>query len=159
MKGRLLSQANMTVIRLIFVVYCFPKAPPHVTAPREKRVPPPVLGKPADEIIEKRRSWLNNDIKKTESAPSEEVSSLRKGVTDLRALVTNMERKMAAMERKHEEEIKSLEKRLRKEIEQLTNDFDEERTNHARLKIDVDRLKKKLRRESGSIEGDDFSHA
>lgn len=135
-------------------VYSFPKASPPA---KEKRIPPPVLGKP-DEIIEKRKSWLNNDTKKTESAPSEEVSGLRKEVTDLRALVTSMEKKMAEMERKQEEELKSLEKRLLKDIEQLTSDFDEERTNHARLKIDVDRLKKKMRRNSESID-DDTSHA
>ncbi|XP_031569431.1 SH3 domain-containing kinase-binding protein 1-like [Actinia tenebrosa] len=125
---------------------------------REKKVPPPVLGKP-DEIIEKRKSWLREDIKKPEGAPSEEVSGLRKEVTDLRALLTNIEKKMAAMERKHEEKIESLEKRLEKDIEQLTSDFDEERTNHARLKIEVDRLKKKMRRGSGSIDGDESSQA
>lgn len=69
-------------------------------------------------------------------------------MSDLKALVQQMKSDMDAMKHKHEEDLKKMDKRVKKNIEQLTEDFDEQRNKYAKLEIDFDRLKKRRRRDS-----------
>lgn len=66
----------------------------------------------------------------------------------MQALVEQMKVQMDEMQQKHEEDLKRIEKRVQKDIEILTEDFDEQRRKCAKLEIDFDRLKKRRRRDS-----------
>lgn len=95
-----------------------------------------------------QRKSVELPAKLPDAASQDEISSLRKEVSDLKAFVEEMKAQMKAMEHKHEEDVKKLEKRLVKDVEQLTEDFDEQRNRYAKLEIDFDRLRKRRRRES-----------
>ena len=77
-------------------------------------------------------------------ASNKQVEKLQQDVAELRQLIK-------AMEKKHCAEIKALEDKLTKDVDMLTNDFDEERKNNAALKVELDRIKRRLAR-SGNAE-------
>ncbi|XP_032235315.1 SH3 domain-containing kinase-binding protein 1 [Nematostella vectensis] len=128
--------------------------PPEDEHKKPSRPSPPLTKKTnaAGSQEELRKSSREEPPLKTKSVTtagsSEELTALRAEVTELRSLCKELSDKFEALENKHAENIKRLESRWAKDIEQLTSDFDEERSNNARLKIEVDRLKKKMRRDS-----------
>ena len=85
---------------------------------------------------------------KSDAPSADEFSSLRQEVSDLKELMEEMKVQMMAMKQKHEEDMKKVEKRVARDIEQLTEDFDEQKIKYAKLEIDFDRLKKRRRRGS-----------
>ena len=77
------------------------------------------------------------------SAAPGEVEKLRKEVSELKDVIRKMEKKQNEM-------IKKLEEKFLREIEMLTNDFDEEKkqnaAQNATLKVELDRLKRRQSR-------------
>lgn len=116
------------------------------------KAPPPLLA-PKSDAVEKRRSMHREEaqaqvppVQKVEpfaAATPGEVEKLRKEVSELREM-------MSKMEKKHNESIKKLEEKFIREIELLTNDFDEEKkqnaAQNAALKVELDRLKRRQSR-------------
>ncbi|KAL9968627.1 hypothetical protein ACROYT_G020739 [Oculina patagonica] len=110
----------------------------------EEKAPP--LLSPKTEAVEKRKSLKDEvqvpPVQKVEpftTSPGE-VDKLRKEIAELREMMTKMEKK-------HNEAIKKLDEKFTREIESLTNDFDEERKHNAALKVEIDRLKRRQSRQ------------
>ena len=103
--------------------------------------------------MEKRKSQSGQEVPvPVPSAPKEDAvcsvspadaEKLNKQIAELREAITNMEKK-------HNEAIKQLEDKFNREIESLTNDFDEERKQNAALKVEIDRIKRRLARVEGT---------
>ena len=107
---------------------------------------PPLLS-PKSDAVEKRKSLRDEvqvplPVQKVEpftTAPGE-VEKLRKEVSELREIISKMEKK-------NSEAIKRLDDKFTREMENLINDFDEERKHNAALKVEIDRLKRRQTRQ------------
>lgn len=119
----------------------------------DEKAPAPLLA-PKSNAVEKRKSLHRDDAQAAQVPPVQkvepfataspgEVEKLRKEVSELREM-------MSKMEKKHNEMLKKLEEKFIREIEILTNDFDEEKkqnaANSSALKVELDRIKRRQSR-------------
>ena len=60
---------------------------------------------------------------------------------------------LETIQKSHKEQLKAMEEKLAAEVDMLTNDFDEERKNNAALKVELDRIKRRVTRSSLEPDG------